>query len=432
MMSVFGMPAGLWMPLAASLLLGIGCGLIGSFVVVRRMALAGDAVSHAVLPGVVAGFVLSPSRNPLVVLGLALAAGLLGMLLVRAITTTTRLKEDAALGIALAVFFAAGVSAISVYQPSGVTAFLYGHAAAVSLSDLLLMAVVTVVVAIAAVIFARPLVVMSFDAGFAGSLGYPVRLFERMFALMLTAVVVVAMQAVGVILVSAMLITPAAAAYLLTDRFNRMMAAAAGIGAAAGLVGTLISFVRAGLPTGPLIALVATGIFAAAFLAAPQHGVVAKWLRLRGRSARVARENYLKAIYQVLEARSFHGEGVSVREVAERRRETLEEATRGVLALVRSGEAFRTGEVGDVFLTPDGWRRAAEIVRNHRLWELYLTHQADYDIDHVHEDAERIEHLLGEETVRQLERALAYPQTDPHGSPIPAPERQSAGKGEGR
>jgi manganese/zinc/iron transport system permease protein len=430
MINLLGMPPGLWMPLAASLLLGIGCGLIGSFVVVRRMALAGDAVSHAVLPGVVAGFVLSPSRNPLVVLGLALTAGLLGMLLVRAITTTTRLKEDAALGIVLAVFFALGISAISVYQPSGVTAFLYGQAAAVSWSDLLLMTGVTALVATAAVIFARPLVVMSFDAGFASSLGYPVRLFERMFALMLTAVVVVAMQAVGVILVSAMLITPAAAAYLLTDRFNRMMLVAAGFGAVAGVAGTLISFARAGLPTGPLIALVASGVFAAVFFAAPNHGVVAKWLRLRGRSARVARENYLKAIYQVLEARSFHGDGVSVREIAERRRETLEDATRGVQALVRTGEAFRTGEAGDIFLTPDGWRRAAEIVRNHRLWELYLTHQADYDADHVHDDAERIEHLLGEETVRQLERALAFPETDPHGSPIPAPERQSVGKGE--
>jgi manganese/zinc/iron transport system permease protein len=178
--------------------------------------------------------------------------------------------------------------------------------------------------------------------------------------------------------------------------------------------------------------LVVTGIFAAVFFAAPRHGVVAKWLRLRGRSARVARENYLKAIYQVLEARSFHGEGVSAREIAERRRETLEDTTRGVLALVRAGEAFRTGAADDIFLTPDGWRRAAEIVRNHRLWELYLTHQADYDIDHVHDDAERIEHLLGEETVRQLERALEFPETDPHGSPIPAPERQSLGKGDGR
>jgi manganese/zinc/iron transport system permease protein len=294
------------------------------------------------------------------------------------------------------------------------------------------MGAVTRVVAAAALVFARPLVVISFDPGFAGSLGYPVRLFERVFALLLTAVVVVSMQAVGVILVSAMLITPAAAAYLLTERFNRMMLAAAVMGAAAGVAGTLISFAKAGLPTGPLIALVATFMFAVVFFAAPRHGLVAKWLRARGRSARVARENYLKAIYQVLEAREFHGEGVSVREIAERRRETLEETTRWVRALVRHGEASSSGELGDVFLTPEGSRRAAEIVRNHRLWELYLTHQADYDADHVHEDAERIEHLLGEETVRQLERALEYPQTDPHGSPIPALERGGLGKGDGR
>lgn len=432
MNSLLGMPPGLWMPLAAALLLGVGCGLVGSFVVVRRMALAGDAVSHAVLPGVVAAFVLSPGRNPLVVLGLALAAGLLGMLLVRGLRAGTRLKEDAALGIVLAVFFAAGIAAISIYQPAGVMAFLYGQAAAVARGDLVLMAVVTVLVGVAAMLFARPLVVVSFDAGFARSLGYPVGWFDRMFAVLLTAVVVVAMQAVGVILVSAMLITPAASAYLLTDRFGRMMAIAAGLGGLAGVVGTLVSFARAGLPTGPLIALVATLMFVGVFFGAPRHGLVARALGRWRRAARIARENYLKAVYQVLEAGGFRGEGVSVRELAEWRRETIEEADAGVRALVRHGEATRSGAQADIFLTPEGMRRAAEIVRNHRLWEVYLTHQADYDADHVHDDAERIEHLLGEETVRQLERTLAYPQTDPHGSPIPVPDQHPSGKGAAR
>jgi Mn-dependent DtxR family transcriptional regulator len=163
----------------------------------------------------------------------------------------------------------------------------------------------------------------------------------------------------------------------------------------------------------------ATTVFALAFGFGPKHGVVTRWWRHRSRSARTQRENTLKSIYHVLEARNFKGEGVSLRELAERRRETVEEACEQANALEKHGLATLHEDGNVIFLTPNGFQLAAAIVRNHRLWELYLTNQAQIAADHVHEDAEKIEHVLGEEVVRELERKLGYATQDPHGRVIP-------------
>jgi manganese/zinc/iron transport system permease protein len=247
--------------------------------------------------------------------------------------------------------------------------------------------------------------------------------------LLLAFAVVIALQAVGVVLVSAMLITPAAAAYLLTDRMSRMLWLAAWFGMIAGAAGAFFSFLGPTLPTGPFMVLAATGVFVMAFLFGPRHGVMVRWWRQRSRSRRVQRENTLKSIYHVLEARNFAGEGVSLRELAERRRETIEDVKRQARALRAHGLVSFAEEGETMFLAPTGWQLACSIVRNHRLWELYLTNAAQIAADHVHEDAEKIEHVLGEETVRQLERRLAGITTDPHGKPIPtlADIRQGTG-----
>ena len=164
----------------------------------------------------------------------------------------------------------------------------------------------------------------------------------------------------------------------------------------------------------------ASAVFGAAFLFGPRHGVVARWWRQRSRARRIQRENTLKAIYHVLEQRDFIGEGVSLNEFAQRRRETMEEATRHAVELSRHGFATLPGEGDAIFLTPEGWQRACAIVRNHRLWELYLTNAVHFAADHVHDDAEKIEHVLGDEVVRQLERRLDYATRDPHGRLIPS------------
>ncbi|MBE0543566.1 MAG: metal ABC transporter permease [Verrucomicrobia bacterium] len=411
---------------AGSILLGITCGLLGSFIVVRKMALVGDALSHAVLPGVALGFLWHTSKDPLAIFIGATIAGLLGTVVVSLIQQTTRLKEDTALGMVLATFFAVGICLMTMIQrlpagnKSGLDKFLFGQAAAIGPADLRLMAIVAGFALLAVFLFYKEFLVTSFDEGFARAAGFPVRVIHYGLMLLLACAVVIALQAVGVVLVSAMLITPAATAYLLTDRMSRMLLLAALFGMLAGLAGAFFSFLGPSLPTGPFMVLAATAVFSGAFFFGPRHGVATRWWRQRSRAQRVQRENTLKSVYHVLEGRQFQGEGVSLRELAERRRETVEEARRLAAGLRRHTLATLHEEGNLIFLTPAGWQQACAIVRNHRLWELYLTNAAHIAADHVHEDAERIEHVLGEEVVRELERRLDYATQDPHGRPIPS------------
>jgi len=411
-----------------SLLLGVSCGLLGSFIVVRKMALVGDALSHAVLPGVALGFLWNMTKDPLAIFLGATIAGVLGTGTVSLITRTTRLKEDTALGLVLASFFAVGICLLtriqrmSVSGQSGLDKYLFGQAAAIGPDDLRLMAVVTALVVVIVLLLYKELLMASFDPGFARVSGFPVAWLHHGLMLLLAFAVVISLQAVGVVLVSAMLITPAAAAYLLTDRMSRMLALAALVGMVSGVLGAFCSFLGNNLPTGPFMVLAASLVFALAFLFSPRQGVVVRWWRQRSRARRTQRENTLKAIYHVLESRGFAGESVSLRELAERRRETIEDVRGQAGELARHGLATLHEEGNQVLLTPGGWQTAASIVRNHRLWELYLTHEARIAADHVHDDAEKIEHVLGEEVVRELERQLDFAKQDPHGRAIPGAE----------
>jgi manganese/zinc/iron transport system permease protein len=412
--------------LLGSMLLGITCGLLGSFIVVRKMSLVGDALSHAVLPGVALGFLWNMSKDPVAIFIGATIAGLLGTIVVRLIIDTTHLKEDTALGLVLATFFAVGVCLLTMIQrlptgnKSGIDKFLFGQAAAMGASDIKLIAAVTALCIVVIAVFYKEFLVTSFDHAFARATGFPAQIIHYTLMLLLAFAVVIALQAVGVVLVSAMLITPAAAAFLLTDRMSRMLYLAALFGLLAGAIGSFLSFLGPNFPTGPFMVLGATAVFLLAFLFAPRHGLLNRWFRRRSRSKRTQRENTLKSIYHVLEARAFKGEGVSLRELAERRRETVEEAARQAADLRRHELATLHEEGNLIFLTPAGWQLACAIVRNHRLWELYLTNAAQIAPDHVHDDAEKIEHVLGDEVVRQLERRLAYASLDPHGRAIPS------------
>ncbi|HRE81769.1 MAG TPA: metal ABC transporter permease [Opitutaceae bacterium] len=411
--------------LTGSILLGLSCGLLGSFIVVRKMALAGDALSHAVLPGVALGFLWNMTKDPLAILIGATIAGLLGTAMVSAITRTTRLKEDTALGLVLATFFAAGICLVTMIQrlptgnKSGLDKFLFGQAAALGADDVTLMAIVTLIAVVLVVAFYKELLTTSFDPGFARASGLPAHWIHHGLMLILTASLVIALQAVGVVLVSAMLITPAAAAYLLTDRLHRLVLLAAAFGVISGVAGAFFSFVGPSLPTGPLMVIGASTVFSLAFFFGPRHGVLARWWRRRSGAARTQRENTLKSMFHVLESHQFRSEGVTFTELAHRRRETIEDVHRLGRDLVRHGLASITRDV--LYFTPAGRQRAGEIVRNHRLWELYLTQSANIAADHVHEDAEKIEHVLGESVVRALEKRLGYATVDPHGKTIPTP-----------
>ncbi|MCB1091157.1 MAG: metal ABC transporter permease [Verrucomicrobiae bacterium] len=412
--------------LAGCVLLGLCCGLLGTFIVVRQFALLGDTLAHAVLPGIALGYLWTLSKQPLHLFVGAVGAGILGTVMVSLIRDTTRLKRDAALGIVLGGFYGTGILLVTLIQKlpgdkSGLKSFLFGSAAALSEGDVILIAVVALVAVLILGVFFPHFRIASFDPTFATSIGIPSQAMHYLLMLLLAWAVVSALQAVGVVLVSALLIIPAATAYLLTDRLHLMAWLAMGFGMLSGAAGAFLSALKTGLPTGPFVVLSASALFAGAFLFAPQYGFLPRWLRQRRQAGRIRHENTLKAIYHLLEGAEFTRGSVARTSLISQRGRSEAEVDREIAALVANGLAEPTDAEGWVRLTTSGRARAAEIVRNHRLWELFLTNAANIAPDHVHDDAEKIEHVLGEDIVRKLELALDLPTEDPHGKSIPVP-----------
>tara|TARA_Y100000588_G_scaffold272308_1_gene288124 strand:+ start:101 stop:718 length:618 start_codon:yes stop_codon:yes gene_type:complete len=195
----------------------------------------------------------------------------------------------------------------------------------------------------------------------------------------------------------------------------------------AGVSGAFFSYLGNSLPTGPFMVVAASGLFTIALLFGNRHGIIPRWFRHADRTRRIQIENTLKAVYQIRERTQFKEDGVSLQQLGGQRNLPLVETVKEVKKLLKERYATIPKDKGGhfqqnlkLYLTPSGWENACRIVRNHRLWELYLTESAHYQPDHVHDDAEEIEHVLGEETVRQLERNLNFPIFDPHGKPIPS------------
>ena len=417
---------GLQLSLMAALLFGAVCGLTGSFIVVRRMALFGDAISHAVLPGVAIGFMWGMEKDPLAILIGATLAGLLGSVLVQAIVRTSRIKQDAALGIVLASFFALGLCLIRMVQNNegasritGLKTYLFGDVAVIDRADLITMAVIVILTFVLFYYLYRPLLVISFDRQFAYSIGISVRLLDAVFQMFLAVAIVVSLQSVGVVLVSAMLIIPAATAYLLVDRMNKMIVFAMILGVMSATLGVFFSFLGSNLPTGPFMVISSSLLFLMAYLFSPKNGRITKWFRYMKLKSKVRNENTLKLIYHYLEKNSEARTGIQIEisELVKLKKVSTKSMLSDLNKLQKSGSV--NVENKTVSLTEMGMDLAVSVVRNHRLWELYLTNEADYAADHVHDDAEKVEHLLSEEKVRELELFLDYPTVDPHGKPIP-------------
>ena len=411
--------------LGGCLLLGVCCGLLGSVIVVRQFALAGDTLAHAVLPGIALGYMWAMKKSPIHLFVGAVLAGLIGAVVVSLIQQTTRLKRDTSLGIVLGGFYAFGIVLVTYLQnhmpgdAAGLKSFLFGKAAAMTETDLVLITSITVISLVIFVLFFGQLKAISFDASFARSIGIRERFFHYLLMLLLAWAVVAALQAVGVVLVTAMLIIPAATAYLLTDRLHWMVFLSIIIGGTVSTAGVIISFLGPKLPTGPFIVLTAASVFAVAFIAAPRHGRIAKWWSRRRQSDQIRRENTLKAIYHLQEANEFANDWIGVDDLIGKRRKRQEEVLREIRLLDRKQLIHWDEEGARLRFEDDGLTRAKEIVRNHRLWELYLTNKANIAPDHVHDDAEKIEHILGDDLVRELEESLENTGVDPHGKEIP-------------
>jgi manganese/zinc/iron transport system permease protein len=209
--------------------LGIISGALGSYAVLRKQSLLGDAMSHAALPGIALAFVLTRSKEPLVLMLGAAIAGWLATLLVAAIVRNTRIKQDSALGLALSVFFGFGLVLLTFIQKqadasqAGLDRFLFGQAAALIESDVVTMAALGTLVLLAMLLFWKELKLLSFDPSFGASLGFPIPALDVLLTTLLVVAIVIGLQTVGVVLMSAMVVAPAVAARQWTDRLGAMV-----------------------------------------------------------------------------------------------------------------------------------------------------------------------------------------------------------------
>ena len=402
-----------------SILVGIGCGVLGCFVVLRRMALIGDALSHAVLPGVVLAFMVSgygwaqAVPQPILLLAGAMVSGLVASVAINLVTQHSRTKEDSSIGIVFTALFAVGIILVSSL-PRGthfdLKCFLWGEPLAVGASDLTMMAIICGVVLTIVTAMYHRLKLVSFDPLVAAAMGISVGAMHYLLMGMLSATVVAGLKTTGVVLVVAMVITPASAAYQLTNRFSVMLLLSAVFGAVSAVIGMSVAFVF-NANTGPAMVVVATALFGLAMLLSPSHGVIFDRLR-RWRLARhVANEDVLKAVFRhgTIPAQGYEPELIPLVNLSP---SAIRSAVDRLI-----GERLLTRDNGTLQLSEAGRSHAEQLVRTHRLWETYLTEKAGVDPDQVHPVAERLEHA--HDLAEQLDETLGHPDTDPHGSTIP-------------
>lgn len=265
--------------MATSVMVGVICGVIGCFIVLRGLALMGDAISHAVLPGVAISYMLGINYF----YG-AVATGLLTAMSIGLISQNSRVKSDSSIGLVFSAFFAAGIILITMAKSAtDLTQILFGNVLAVRSSDMWLTLIIGAIVLLAVVLFYKELLVSSFDETMAAAYGLKTRLIHYGLMLLLTLVTVASLQTVGVILVVSMLITPASTAYLLTNRLSTMIVLSSIFGALSAIIGLYFSFLY-DWPSGPVIALSTTAFFVLAFLFSPKQGILTRKLKSQKRT----------------------------------------------------------------------------------------------------------------------------------------------------
>jgi manganese/zinc/iron transport system permease protein len=359
--------------------LGIVSGALGSYAVLRKQSLLGDAISHAALPGVVLAFVLTRSKDPVVLMLGALAAGWLGTLAMLGITRSTRLKDDSALGLVLSVFFGFGLMLLTFVQKlpdatqAGLDKFLFGQAATLLASDVVVMAAGGTAVLTCVGLFWKEFKLLTFDPTFAASLGFQVRVLDVLLTTLLVVAIVIGLQTVGVVLMSAMVVAPAVAARQWTQRLSTMVVLAALFGATAGVVGALISSSGAGLSTGPTIVLCISAIVAFSMLLAPERGLLPGWVRHQRNRRRLRVNAVLSDLYvlaeqhadqqhghsaEVLRAMSNYAGGVAASLKALEARGWAQKSEEDEWSLTPAGLAEAQSQRGQV--QPGGWGQPGE------------------------------------------------------------------------
>lgn len=264
---------------------GLLSGVLGVFTLLRKQSLLGDTISHAALPGIAISFLILQIKHPVSLILGAMAAGWFGTLFIMWVIKNSRVKEDAVMAVVLAGFFGFGLTLLSFIQrlptanQAGLTKFLFGNAATMLLDDVIVMAVFAVISLIILALFWKEFKLATFDPDFITSIGFPVRLLDILLLSIVVVAITIGLQSVGVVLMSALLVAPAAAARQWTDKLGLMTVLAALFGMISSIGGAIMSSMVEKLPTGPTTVLIITAIVILSLFFAPNRGIMWKWLR---------------------------------------------------------------------------------------------------------------------------------------------------------
>jgi manganese/zinc/iron transport system permease protein len=343
--------------------LGAVAGALGCFAVLRRQSLLGDAISHAALPGIVLAFMLTGAKSPLVLVLGAAVAGWIGTLVIMAIVRHTTLPEDSALGIVLSVFFGVGLVLLTHVQrdptasQAGLETFLFGQAATMLTRDVAVIAGLGSLSLMAVAVFWKEFKLLSFDPDYGATQGLPMRTIDILLTTFLVIAIVIGLQTVGVVLMSALVIAPAAAARQWTNSLAVMVVLAAAFGATAGVAGSLLSGMAAQVPTGPTIVLAATTLVLVSMSLAPERGLVWAAVRRRRQRQQVRTEAVLADLHELAgHHRGEHAHEVGVLETMRGRQTDVRRA----LQILESRGHARRAASGGWHITPAGRAHAEQ------------------------------------------------------------------------
>jgi manganese/zinc/iron transport system permease protein len=388
-------------------ILGMISGVLGSFAVLRQESLMGDALSHAALPGVAIAFLLFGRDLGVLLIGAGIA-GWIGVLFINAVTDTTRIKQDTAMAMTLSALFALGIALLSYIQgrgdaaQAGLDKFIFGQAAAIGRDDVILISIVTLISFIVLFAFWKEFKLVTFNTEFASANGFRVRFLENLLSLLIVVAIVLGLQLAGVILMVGNLIAPGVAARQWTHKLEQMIVLAGVFGAFSGATGAIISALDVGLPTGPLIIVVASIVVVISLFFAPERGLIWQWFSQRDDRRRFSTTYILRDLYShALQHDNLH--------------EAMQESTlirvRGDVARLGikqlNSQNLITNNKGAWSLTDKGIQAAKDDAHNQALWKLYRRRGANLDLPIIPENREKqIADFLPLDALTKLENLL--------------------------
>ena len=391
--------------LLGTILLGFTCGIVGVLVVLSKKALIVDAISHSVLPGICIGFMFAGVKNPIYLISGGMFSGAIAVYLVDWISRISRIKKDASIAITLSLLFSAGVILLSIIQhsgnsnQSGLTDFLFGKAATIIQSDLYVFGVICTIVILTLILFYQHFKISLFDPGFARTIGLSEKLTQGLISGLIIISTAIGIQTVGIILMSALIITPASSALFWTNSFKKAILLSGLFATLSSIFGVFISFLSSDMPTGPWI-IVILSCFAlfSAFLS--KRGLVTKQIKNFKNKQKMLSDNFLKSLYQIGEKNNEIKKFRTPKEMLAILSISSTDLHRGIKILKKNKSIIYYNNAFG--LTQKGIKSAKKIIRAHMLWEIYMEKFMEIEPYHIHDSAESIEQILTPEIEEEL------------------------------